>query len=207
MSDSDQGGYEADLRQSEGQIEALADSPALATAFRRHAEAQRNMMQGALVPMFVEMVERSMGRMLAPLGDGLTALRSEVGATNRHFQHLSEALDQLSSVVETTQGDVGRLSDKIDDIERGAKARYDGVEAKVARLEQKIDDNDAAKAARLTQMQSEITDLRSAFEQLKSDVLSDILTRDRRLELTDAVEKLAPHADAIVKLVADDGAE
>jgi hypothetical protein len=93
------GGYEADLRQAESEIEALAESSALKTAFRRHAEAQRNMMQGALVPMFVEMVERSMGRALAPLivsdKDKIARLeRIEVALEHFHHDVLGDVLSR-----------------------------------------------------------------------------------------------------------------
>lgn len=50
-----QGGTDWELREAENAIIAAGDDPvARAVAFRRHAEAIRNMMQSALVPSFVQ---------------------------------------------------------------------------------------------------------------------------------------------------------
>ncbi len=68
MSDSPktEGGYESDLREAENAMIA-AGHPDIALGMRRHSEAQRNMMQGVLVPMFANLVERILG----PKIDGL----------------------------------------------------------------------------------------------------------------------------------------
>jgi len=66
------GGYENDLRDAENAM-AAAGHPDIALGMRRHSEAQRNMMQGVLVPMFAELVERM-------LGPKIDALRTDVQA-------------------------------------------------------------------------------------------------------------------------------
>ena len=66
--DRQAGGYEHDLREAENAM-AAAGHPDIALGMRRHSEAQRNMMQGVMVPMFAELVER----MLGPKIDGLRA--------------------------------------------------------------------------------------------------------------------------------------
>ncbi len=79
MSDQKQGGIEWELGEAESAIVAAGDDPvARAVAFRRHAEAIRNMMQGALVPSFVSIVERVLSGKIDPVAEAITGLRADV---------------------------------------------------------------------------------------------------------------------------------
>lgn len=71
------GGYEQDLRDAENAMIA-AGHPDVALQMRRHSEAIRNYMQGAIVPMFVAMVERALGPKIEAVGIGVEGLRTEV---------------------------------------------------------------------------------------------------------------------------------
>jgi hypothetical protein len=71
------GGYENDLRDAENAMIA-AGHPEIAQEMRRHSEAIRNYMQGAIVPMFVQMVERVLGQKIDPVAIGVAGLRTDV---------------------------------------------------------------------------------------------------------------------------------
>lgn len=74
-----EGGVEWELTQAENAIIAAgADPVALAQAQRRHADAVRNMMQGVLVPSFVQLVERVLGEKIDPVGVKVDGLRADV---------------------------------------------------------------------------------------------------------------------------------
>ena len=86
MSDQKQGGIEWELGEAESAIVAAGDDPvARAVAFRRHAEAIRNMMQGALVPSFVGIVERVMGQKIDPVAEAINGLRADVQYSAAEF--------------------------------------------------------------------------------------------------------------------------
>lgn len=102
-----QSGYERDLRDAENAMIA-AGHPAVALEMRRHSEAIRNYMQGAIVPMFVEMVERTLG----PKIDGL---RTDV----QHWAQ--ESATRLGKLEQGYAEVVSRLEHKraeIDEIKR-----------------------------------------------------------------------------------------
>ena len=88
MTDKSAGGYENDLRDAENAM-AAAGHPDIALGMRRHSEAQRNMMQGVLVPMFVQLVEKSLDTKLNPL----FVLVREVQDAQRQFHERLTALE------------------------------------------------------------------------------------------------------------------
>lgn len=95
-----QGGYENDLRSAENAIEAAGEDPvARATAFRRHSEAQRNMMQAVIVPMFVQMVERSLQDELKPLIEGQKETHSGIAALSGQFHTLARTVARLETAM------------------------------------------------------------------------------------------------------------
>lgn len=100
----DQGGYENDLRDAENAM-AAAGHPDIALGMRRHSEAQRNMMQGVLVPMFVQFVEKSLGLMIAPLVEGQERTHSGIAALSGQFQTLAETVSDLQSAMRESQDD------------------------------------------------------------------------------------------------------
>jgi hypothetical protein len=74
-----EGGTEWELTQAENAIVAAGNDPtALALAQRRHADAIRNMMQGAIVPSFVALVERVLGEKIDPVAGNIDGLRTDV---------------------------------------------------------------------------------------------------------------------------------
>lgn len=105
---SDKGGYINDLKDAEDAMVA-AGHPAVAVAQRRHAEAIRNMMQGAMVPMFVEMVERTMAAQLAPLISGQKETHSGIAALSAQFQVLTTAVHSLEHRMDASEADRAAL--------------------------------------------------------------------------------------------------
>ena len=125
MSDKPQGGYEYDLREVESAM-AAAGHPDIALGMRRHSEAQRNMMQGVLVPMFVQMVERALDAKLLPLTDQIGGLRGDTGALQAEFQSgLSGIQDTVSTLVET----VDSLQTRMDESQEDRRALHEKVAA------------------------------------------------------------------------------
>lgn len=109
-----EGGVEWELAQAEHAIIAAGTDPvALAVAFRRHAEAIRNMMQSAIVPAFVDLVDRAFGARLDPWGEKIDGLRTDVQASaqdvaTRLGKH-AEDIDDLALRVSALEANSARL--------------------------------------------------------------------------------------------------
>lgn len=117
MSDDTQdGGTDWELLQAENAIAASGtDTVALAKAQRRHADAIRNMMQGALVPSFVSLVERVIGEKITPVSEGIEGLRGDV----RHLASESAArLGKLEQRMDESEEDRADLRRRLERIER-----------------------------------------------------------------------------------------
>ena len=123
--DRQAGGYEHDLREAENAM-AAAGHPDIALGMRRHSEAQRNMMQGVMVPMFAELVER----MLGPKIDGL---RADVQAW------ASESAARLGK----NEADIDALRIRLDLFE--AKVAQD-IQARLAHIEHVLSERPVARA-------------------------------------------------------------
>ena len=109
------GGYEHDLREAENAM-AAAGHPDIALGMRRHSEAQRNMMQGVLVPMFVAMVEKTIGPKIDGLRTDVQAWAVESAARLQKIEHRldeSEAdrADLRKRVAHMEQALVARTAD------------------------------------------------------------------------------------------------
>lgn len=111
-------GYERDLRDAENAMIA-AGHPDVALQMRRHSEAIRNYMQGAIVPMFVEMVERSLG----PKIDGL---RTDV---QQWAQESATRLGKLETRMDSSEADRVDLRMRLERIERIMAERPEQREA------------------------------------------------------------------------------
>lgn len=95
-----EGGTAWELREAENAMVAAVDDPAArAVAMRRHTEATRNMMQGELMPSFVEALGRVLDAKLEPLLTGQKETHGSIAALSGQFQSLSETVDQLESDV------------------------------------------------------------------------------------------------------------
>ncbi len=130
------GGYEHDLREAENAM-AAAGHPDIALGMRRHSEAQRNMMQGVLVPMFVTMVERALDAKLAPVSDQIGGLRGDTTALQAEFRDgLSGVQRTVSTLAETIDG----ISTRVGDVE----TRMDTIEAVQAAFRKEFADYAAA---------------------------------------------------------------
>jgi len=123
--DRQAGGYEHDLREAENAM-AAAGHPDIALGMRRHSEAQRNMMQGVMVPMFAELVER----MLGPKIDGL---RADVQAW------ASESAARLGK----NEADIEAFRTRLDLFE--AKVAQD-IQARLAHIEHVLSERPVARA-------------------------------------------------------------
>lgn len=93
---------EWDLREAENGMVSAQDRQALMLAMRRHAEAQRNMMQKVLVPSFETAVGRLMdtkvSQILAGQSEALKELRevhAAITANNQKVQRLSRRMSAL----------------------------------------------------------------------------------------------------------------
>jgi septal ring factor EnvC (AmiA/AmiB activator) len=106
------GGYEHDLREAENAM-AAAGHPDIALGMRRHSEAQRNMMQGVLVPMFVQMVERALDTKLAPLVTSQKETQDGVAALSGLFQSLAESVDGLQVGLRESQEDRAAIHEEL----------------------------------------------------------------------------------------------
>lgn len=96
-----------------------AGHPDVALQMRRHSEAIRNYMQGAIVPMFVEMVERSLG----PKIDGL---RTDV---QQWAQESATRLGKLETRMDSSEADRVDLRMRLERIERIMAERPEQREA------------------------------------------------------------------------------
>ena len=119
MTKKDKGGYEHDLREAENAIVAAGpDMAALALAQRRHAEAIRNYMQGAIVPMFVEMTERSLSQLIAPLSAGIDGLRTDVqhsaAETAARLKKFEAGLAALNGRLAAGEQERAAIAEKLD---------------------------------------------------------------------------------------------
>jgi len=103
--DRQAGGYENDLREAENAMVA-AGHPDIALGMRRHSEAQRNMMQGVLVPMFVEMVERTLGTRIDGLRTDVQAWAQESAARLGKLEDIVVALAERVTLGEVERADL-----------------------------------------------------------------------------------------------------
>lgn len=126
-----QGGVDWELRTSEEMMVAAGASPALALAFRRHADGVRNMMQGAMVPMFVEMVDRALGGKIDGLRTDVQRLASESAA---RLGKLDRELMKLKRALAESKKDRTDLRNRID-LLSADRAEHDRLVARVAELE------------------------------------------------------------------------
>lgn len=124
-------GYQRDLRDAENMIVAAGTNlVALATAFRRHAEAQRNMMIAEFIPAFKVVLEPLLtdtlvNDTLAPLLDdklkpivmGIGGLQLGQNHLNEGFQSLSEIVNDLILDKEESKQDRKQLNEKVDRLE------------------------------------------------------------------------------------------
>jgi hypothetical protein len=74
---------------------AAAGHPDIALGMRRHSEAQRNMMQGVMVPMFADLVERMLGPKIDGLRNDVQAWASESAARLKKSEQDIEALKDI----------------------------------------------------------------------------------------------------------------
>jgi hypothetical protein len=148
LSDTE-GGVEWELAQAEHAIIAAgSDQAALAVAFRRHAEAIRNMMQSAIVPAFVDLVDRTLKQRLDPVADAITGLRTDVQASaqdvaarlGKHDDDIEKVmlrLDAIDNIEEWRTGVDGRLS-KIEQADRDdIRAEIKDIKIALAQYEEK----------------------------------------------------------------------
>lgn len=111
-------GYERDLRDAEDAMIA-AGHPEVALEMRRHSEAIRNYMQGAIVPMFVEMVNRT-------LGGKIDGLRTDV---QQWAQESATRLGKLETRMDASEADRVDLRQRLERIERIMAERPEQREA------------------------------------------------------------------------------
>lgn len=136
-------GYKRDLREAENMIVAAGSDPvALATAFRRHAEAQRNMMIGEIIPAFKKalaplLTDVLVNDTLAPLLDdklkpivmGIGGLQQGQNHLNDGFQSLSEIVNDLVLDREESKQDRKQLNEKVDRLESAFATLQQNFEA------------------------------------------------------------------------------
>ena len=168
MTKKTRGGYEHDLREAENAIVAAGpDLTALALAQRRHAEAIRNYMQGAIVPMFVEMTERSLKQLIAPLSAGIDGLRTDV-------QHSAA---ETAARLGKNETDIEALSLRVDTFE-DIRIWRAAVDARLSEIEQADRDD----------IRTDITDIKAALTlyEAKHQELIERLERRMAVERDDA---------------------
>lgn len=91
-----QSGYERDLQLAEIALLGSGNDPAAyARALRDYFAAHRNYTQGAMVPMFVSMVEKVLDDKLTPVVLGIGGLQQSVTLLNNEFQTLSDTVSDL----------------------------------------------------------------------------------------------------------------
>jgi hypothetical protein len=97
MTDTAQSGYERDLQKAELTLLQSGNDPlAYAAALRDYFAAHRNYTQGAMVPMFVQMVERVLDDKLSPVVSGIGGLQVSIAYLNSEFQSLSIVVNTLA---------------------------------------------------------------------------------------------------------------
>jgi hypothetical protein len=116
-----EGGVEWELGRAEDAMIAAGDDPAaLAKAMRRHTEGIRNMMQGAVVPSFVQLVERVLGEKIDLVAGKIDGLRMDV-------QHLASEsatrLGKLEQRMDASEDDRADLRQRLERIEAILAAR------------------------------------------------------------------------------------
>jgi hypothetical protein len=155
MSDHTQGGIEWELGEAEHAIVAAGDDPAArAVAFRRHAEAIRNMMQGTLVPSFVKLVERALGGKIDPVAAAIDGLRSDV---QQSAAEISARLGKHDDDIEALQAIVANNTARLDLFE--AKVAED-IQRRLTHIEQIIAERPSQRAAEHQALLSAIRGMR-----------------------------------------------
>lgn len=113
-----QSGYERDLQIAELALLASGNDPAAyATALRDYFAAHRNYTQGAMVPMFVQMVERILDDKLTPVVLGIGGLQLGQNLLNNGFQSLSEIVNQLVLDMQDSKEDRQSINSKVDKLQ------------------------------------------------------------------------------------------
>ena len=138
MTDEPTGGYERDLRDAENAMIA-AGHPDVALQMRRHSEAIRNYMQGAIVPMFVEMVERVLDKKIDPVVALLEVNARQMGKIESDLRNQNKRLGaQIKALVKDIAAIkvviAARPAERAADQQR-LEARLAGMEARLAALE------------------------------------------------------------------------
>src|SRR5258707_7424613 len=138
MTDEPTGGYERDLRDAENAMIA-AGHPDVALQMRRHSEAIRNYMQGAIVPMFVEMVERVLDKKIDPVVALLEVNARQMGKIKSDLRNQNKRLGaQIKALVKDIAAIkvviAARPAERAADQQR-LEARLAGMEARLAGLE------------------------------------------------------------------------
>jgi hypothetical protein len=126
-----QGGTEWELQQAENAMIAAGDDPAaLAKAQRRHADAIRNMMQGAIVPSFVQLVERVLTEKIDPVSAGISGLRTDVqqlaAETATRLGKLSTDVTALEQRLDNKRVRIEQLEAEVRELKAWREAQGDG---------------------------------------------------------------------------------
>lgn len=141
-------GYHKDLRDAEQMIIGAGDDPVkLAMAFQRHAEAQRNMLMGILIPSFQTALKPLLDEAMMPVINGLGGLQQSVTLLNNQFQGVNDKVDALRLVAD----DHTQRLDVLEQIGR------DETTAAILKLEQRMrsyEEEHAALVLRLEQRNS-----------------------------------------------------
>ncbi len=116
-----------------------AGHPDVALQMRRHSEAIRNYMQGAIVPMFVEMVERVLDKKIDPVVALLEVNARQMGKIESDLRNQNKRLGaQIKALVKDIAAIkvviAARPAERAADQQR-LEARLAGMEARLAALE------------------------------------------------------------------------
>jgi hypothetical protein len=123
-------GFERDLQLAEITLLASEHDPkAYAKALRDYFAAHRNYTNGAMVPMFVEMVERALDLKLAPVVIGIGGLQASVTCLNDGFQSLSEIVSGLSIAQVESKEDRTLLHNELRAVKADVQALTDAFTA------------------------------------------------------------------------------
>jgi len=160
-----QSGYEYDLRHAEVMLLAAGtggtnDPVVLAQALRDYFAAHRNYTQGAMVPMFVQMVERALDNKLTPVVVGIGGLQQGVTLLNSEFHKISEIVNQLVSDMAESKQDRKSWHAKVDLLQTA----FDRLQAAFDQLQYDFALYQAgSKRDQLDTMQKQLEEMRSKF--------------------------------------------
>lgn len=141
-----QSGYERDLQLAEIALLASGNDPAAyAKALRDYFAAHRNYTQGAMVPMFVSMVERALDTKLQPVVLGIGGLQLGVAQLNTGFQALSKTVGQLVLDMADSKADRKLLHDELHSVQ----AAIATIRAQLAEIRGTYSDEERARLTAL----------------------------------------------------------